>query len=174
MNDPRFPKILYFLLLVAGLLQWVRYYPLLPEKMASHFSFDGMPNGWQPKDGFFLVMLLVVGLTGVIAFFSPRIIAARPDNQLNLPHKSYWLAPARREATFRFIAAQMAWFGCAVLLILLLGTSLAIRANLSPDGRFDNATMLKVMAGFLFLTILWTVHFLRHFYRLPADFSSRP
>jgi uncharacterized membrane protein len=174
MDDPRFPKTVYFIMLVAGFLQWVRYYPLLPERMASHFGFDGMPNGWMPRDAFFLVMLIVVGLTAVITILTPRFIAARPDNQLNLPHKAYWLAPARREATFRFIGAQMAWFGCAVLFIVLFGTSLAIRANLSPDGRLDNGTMIKVMAGFLLLTILWMVRFIGHFFRLPADFSSHP
>jgi len=31
-----------------------------------------------------------------------------------------------------------------------------------------------VLAAFLFVTVLWIVHFLRHFYRLPADASSRP
>jgi len=174
MDDVRFPKIVYFLMLVAGLLQWARFYPLLPERMASHFGYDGAPNGWQPKDGFFLLMLVVaMGSTSIITFLSPRIIASRPDNKINLPHKSYWLAPARREATFRFIAAQMAWFGCAVLFVLLFGTYLAIRANLSPDSHFDNATLLKVLAAFLVLMVLWTVHFLRHFYRLPADSSSR-
>jgi uncharacterized membrane protein len=174
MDDARYPKIVYFLMVVAGLFQWVRFYPLLPERMASHFSYDGTPNGWQPKEGFFLVMLLVVGLTFLFAFLVPRFIAARPDNRINLPHKDYWLAAARREETVRFIATQMAWSGCGILFIILLGTFLAIRANLSPDGRFDNGTMIKVLAAFLFLMVLWTVHFLYHFYRLPADSSFRP
>ncbi len=173
MDDPRFPKTLYVLMLVADLFQWVRYYPLLPERMAAHFNFEGQPNGWQPKDGFFLLMLVVIGVTAVIPFLSPRLIAARPDNQINLPHRSYWLAPARREETFRFIAAQMAWFGCGVLFVLLFGTSLAIRANLSPGCRFDNSMMMKVMGGFLIFTVLWMVRFIRHFVRIPAEFSSR-
>ena len=169
MDDPRYPKTVYFLMLVAGFIQWVRYYPLLPERMASHFGYDGTPNGWQPKDAFFLIMLLAVGLTFSVSFLVPRRIAARPDDKINLPHREYWLAPARREETFRFIAAQMAWFGCAILFLVLFATFLAIRANLSPGGRFDNRTMMEVMAAFLFLLVLWLVHFLRHFYRLPAD-----
>ncbi len=174
MDDPRVPKTVYVLMLVAGLFQWVFYYPRLPEKMASHFGFNGMPNGWMPRDAFFVVMLIVVGLTVLMTFLTPRLIAARPDNQINLPHKSYWLAPAHREETFRFIGAQMAWFGCAVLFIVLFGTSLAIRANFSPDGRFDNGTMFKVMVGFIVLTILWMARFIRHFFRIPTDFTSRP
>ena len=173
MDDARYPKIVYFLMVVAGLFQWVRFYPLLPERMASHFSYDGTPNASQPKDTFFLSMLLVVGLTFLFTFLVPRFIATRPDARINLPHKSYWLAPARREETVRFIAAQMAWSGCAILFVLLFATFLAIRANLSPDGRFDNGTMIEVLAAFLLSMVLWTVHFLRHFYRLPEDSSSR-
>jgi uncharacterized membrane protein len=173
MDDARYPKIVYFLMVVAGLFQWVRFYPLLPERMASHFSYDGTPNAWQPKDAFFLLMLLVVGLTFVGAFLMPRFIAALPDKRINLPHKDYWLAPVRRKETFRFIAAQMAWSGCTLLFVLLFATFLAIRANLSPDGRFDNGAMIKVLAVFISLMVLWTVHFLRHFYRLPTDAGSR-
>ena len=174
MDDPRIPRIIYFLMLAVGLFSWVRSYSLLPERMASHFGFDGAPNGWMPKDSFFLVMSLMLGLTLFISFVVPRIIAALPDNQINLPHKAYWLAPERRTNTFQFVCAQMSWFGCAILFVLLFGTSLAINANLSPDGRFDNNTMLKVMAAFLFLMIFWTVHFLRHFLRIPDDSSTRP
>ncbi len=174
MDDPRFPKTIYALMLVAGLIQWVRYYPLLPERMAAHFNYEGHPNGWQPKDGFFLLMLAVVGVTAVIPFLSPRLIASRPNDQINLPHRSYWLAPVRREATIRFIAAQMAWFGCGVLFVLLFGTSLAIHANLRPDYRFDNSSMIKVLGGFLFLMVIWMVRFIRHFVRVPGDFSSHP
>ena len=175
MGDPRLPKTVFFLMLLAGLLEWVLYYPRLPEKMASHFSFDGLPNGWMHRDAFFLLMLVVaVGSTAIIAFLAPRLIASQPNNRINLPHKDYWMAPARREATFRFIAAQMAWFGCAVLFVLLFGTHLAIQANLSPDFRFDNATMIKVMACFLILTLLWMIRFIRYFVRVPADASSHP
>lgn len=173
MDDARYPKIVYFLMVVAGLFQWVRFYPLLPERMASHFGYDGTPNAWQPKDAFFLLMLVVVGLTFFGAFLTPRFIAALPDKRINLPHKDYWLAPARREETFHFIAAQMAWSGCAILFVLLFATFLAIRANLSPDGRFDSGAMIKVLAVFVFLMVLWTVYFLRHFYRLPADSPAR-
>ncbi|HXR33240.1 MAG TPA: DUF1648 domain-containing protein [Verrucomicrobiae bacterium] len=173
MDDARYPKIIYFLMVVAGLFQWVHFYPRLPERMASHFSYDGMPNGWQPKDGFFLVILLVVGFTLLFAFLVPRFIAARLEKGINLPHKDYWLAPARREETLRFIAAQMAWSGCGILFVILFGTFLAIQANLSRDGRFDNGNMLKVLAVFFLLMALWTVHFLRHFYRLPTDSSAR-
>jgi hypothetical protein len=41
MSDARIPRIAYGLLLGTGVLDWVRRYPLLPARMASHFGPHG-------------------------------------------------------------------------------------------------------------------------------------
>jgi len=46
-GDPRLPRTLYFVLLLAGLLMMAYYYPQMPLRMASHFAADGQANGWQ-------------------------------------------------------------------------------------------------------------------------------
>jgi hypothetical protein len=40
MNDLRIPGIVYGFLLAIGVLDWVRRYPLLPARMASHGQFN--------------------------------------------------------------------------------------------------------------------------------------
>lgn len=174
MNDSRFPVLLYFLMLLFGVLHWFRVYPQLPERMASHFTTNGTPNGWQPKLSFFLLSCGVVGMSAFVAFLVPRLIASRPAEKINLPHKEYWLAPPRREDTMRFFRAQMAWFGCGLLFVLLYGTSQAINANLPSVGYFDTRGMWYVVAGFLFFTLVWVIHFLRHFYKVPPPSQSFP
>ena len=55
----RLPKIVYLLMLLMGLLEWMHVYPQLPVRMASHFDLYGRPNGgWftaernlLPRDG---------------------------------------------------------------------------------------------------------------------------
>lgn len=172
MNDSRFPVLLYFLLLALGLLRWAHVYPQLPERLASHFTADGTPNGWQPKQAFFVLSCVVVGMSALVAFLAPRLIASRPAEKINLPHKDYWLAPERREDTMRFFRAQMVWFGCGLLFVLLYGTSQAINANLPNVGYFDARGMWHVVAGFLFFTLVWIVHFLHHFYNVPPAHPS--
>jgi uncharacterized membrane protein len=174
-NDSRFPNAVYVLLLVLGVQQWVRAYPQLPPIMASHFDAFGTPNGWQPKQAFFLVSSMVVAMTGLTSFLMPRLLNRLSPKIINLPHKAYWLAPERREETWKYFRAQMAWFGCALLFLLLYAVSLAINANLPSIGHFDSRGMWLVLGGFFLFSIIWTVRFLRHFYNAPrSDSFSSP
>src|ERR1700758_1494825 len=47
MNNTRLPALLYLVMLAFGVLHWAQVYPQLPDRMASHFSANGTPNGWQ-------------------------------------------------------------------------------------------------------------------------------
>ena len=166
MSDPRLPRLVYFVLLLLGLLSWARVYSDLPALMASHFDFSGAPNGWMSKQAFLALMFVVSASSAVVAFFAPRQIAAKSPDRLNLPNKSYWLAPERSADTFRYITTQFAWFGCGILFVLLYGANQALNANL-PGGHFDSTSMLNVIIAFVLLTVLWTFLLIRHFSRLP-------
>ena len=174
MSDPRLPKLVYFVMLALGLLQWARSYSQLPALMASHFAANGAPNGFQPKEVFFILMIIVVGRSGDVDGHRAIILSSKPPERLNLPNKSYWLAPEHRLETFRFFRTQMAWFGCAILFVLLYGTSLAINANLNTDRRFDSISMFYVMVVFGVFTLVWVIQFVRHFNKIPPHSQANP
>jgi len=174
MNDPRLPKLVYFLMLALGLLQWARVYAQLPPVMAAHFAANGTANGFQPKEVFFILMLVIVGVSAFVAFVTPVILSSKPPERLNLPNKSYWLAPEQRQETFRFFRAQMAWFGCAILFVLLYGTSLAINANFNADRHFDSISMFYVMICFVLFALVWVISFVRHFNNIPSHTGGNP
>jgi uncharacterized membrane protein len=167
MSDPFLPRIIYFFLLATGILDWVRRYPQLPARMASHFGANGVPNNWQSKEAFFFGMAGALSISFVVSFLLPRLINALPVNLINLPNKEYWLAAERREGTSRYMSAMMGWFGCALLFLLLFATSQAINANLPAVGRFDGQAMKMVLVGFLLFTGIWLILLMRHFYRPP-------
>ncbi|HWN75401.1 MAG TPA: DUF1648 domain-containing protein [Candidatus Udaeobacter sp.] len=169
MGDPRLPRFLYAFLILVCLLMMAYYYPQMPQRMASHFAADGRVNGWQSRDAFFVLMLLVTSTSAIVGFLAPRQIAARSNARINLPHRDYWLAPERRERTMRFISATMAWFACGILLVLVSGTFLALRANLAPDHRFNSEAMLVVLGGFLLGLLGLLVGLVRHFRKVPAS-----
>ena len=169
MGDPRLPRFLYAFLILVCLLMMAYYYPQMPQRMASHFGADGRVNGWQSRDAFFVLMLLVTSTSAIVGFLAPRQIAARSNARINLPHRDYWLAPERRERTMRFISATMAWFACGILLVLVSGTFLALRANLAPDHRFNSEAMLVVLGGFLLGLLGLLVGLVRHFRKVPAS-----
>lgn len=172
MSNSRLPTILYLVILGLGLLHWAQVYPQLPAVMASHFTAHGVANGWAPKQAFFGIMAFCVCLSAFVGFIVPRTIASRPTERLNLPNKSYWLAPEHRDETWRFIRTHMIWFGCALLFVLLMGTSQAIDANLPTVGGFNSQAMLGVMVGFGLFCVLWIAIFLWHFYNVPPSVKS--
>ena len=173
MDNSRLPQWLYGLLLIGGVIGAAHYYPLLPERVASHFASDGTPNGWQPKEVFLLLMGMVAGVTAIIGFMAPELVAKRPASQINLPNKEYWLAPERRATTMDFVAAQMRWFACAVLFVILFGGYEAIQANLREAVRFDSQAMLVVLLGFLAFVLVWVFRFVRHFSSVREGDSDR-
>jgi hypothetical protein len=101
----------------------------------------------------------------------PLLVASVPDALINLPNKSYWLAPERREETMRFFRAHVSWFGCGLLFLLLYALSQAINANLPGAHHFDDSGMRYALGGFLFFAFAWLFIFVRHFYNVPPDHS---
>jgi uncharacterized membrane protein len=160
--------LLYAFLILVCLLMMAYYYPRMPQRMASHFAADGRANGWQSRDAFFVLMLLVTSTSAVVGFLAPWQIASRSNARINLPHRDYWLAPERREQTMRFVSATMAWFACGILFVLISGTFLALQANLAPDHHFNSPAMLAVLGVFLVSLFGWLFGFVRHFRNIPS------
>lgn len=158
--------MLYAFLVLVCLLMMAHYYPLMPPRMAAHFAADGYPNGWQPRESFFLLTIILCASSGVVAFFAPWQIASKRNTRINLPNREYWLAPERREATMRYIASTMSWFGCGLLLVLISGTFLALRANLAPDHRFHSEAMILVIVAFVLFLLLLVLALVHHFQRV--------
>jgi uncharacterized membrane protein len=167
-DDPRLPRFLYAFLFLACLAMMAFYYPQMPPRMASHFAADGRVNGWQSREAFFALMLLVTSTSALVGFVAPRQIAAKANARINLPNREYWLATERREETMLFISATMAWFACGMLFVLIAGTYFALRANLAPDHRFHSEAMLVVLCGFLLCLLGLLFRLVRHFRNIPS------
>lgn len=152
-------------LLALALVQVVVFYPRCPEVMASHFDAGGQADGWMSKQAFFALDLGVIALTAVIFL---GLSAIRWPNQLvSLPHKDHWLAPERREETWRFFHRRMLVFGCATLAFLLVVMQWVIEANLDGSRTIPSQPMWWLVGGYLLFSAVWTVLLIRHFYRLP-------
>ncbi len=163
--DCRLPRLLYAFLFFICLVMMAYYYPRMPERMASHFGIDGRPNGWQRREAFFLLTLVVCSLSAIVGFFAPWRIASQPNARINLPNRDFWLAPERRAHTMNYISAFMAWFACAVLLVLISGTFLALEANLAPDRHLNSLALSAVLVAFLLFLLVGLIRFFRHFQR---------
>lgn len=76
----------------AGLLSRVTY-PLLPEKVATHFDFYGRPNGWMSPIGASLFgPLMILGLYGLLTFLGWLALTERGELRLDEANwYFYWI-----------------------------------------------------------------------------------
>jgi uncharacterized membrane protein len=169
MRDAGLPRLLFVVLAVGAAVYFASYYPQLPDVVASHFNGRGVANGWQTKPAFFGVLVGVSVLAAVIGFGIPRIITALPPQLINLPNKAYWLAPDHLAATMEFLKNFFAWFGCVVLVVIIVTFDHAIQSNLHPDHRPDVSRMWYLLAGFLAFVVVWIARMFMRFGRVPAN-----
>jgi Protein of unknown function (DUF1648) len=91
--DSRLPKLIFVLLVLYAAVHFASVYSQLPGVVASHFAARGVPNGWQAKQAFFQVLIIVAVVVVVIGFAIPKLISVLPVQLIHLPNKNYWLAP---------------------------------------------------------------------------------
>lgn len=162
-DSPRLPRGIFAVIVLAAVAQCFFSFSQLPERMASHFGPSGLPNGWMTKQSFFIVYALVIAVTSVLEFLPARSIARSSPSNLHLPNKEYWLAPERRAQTFAYFTKFFAWYGCAVLLVLVIAMGLAINANLNPPPRLPARPIVAVIGAFVLFSILSIAHLMRRF-----------
>ena len=163
MTGLKLPRIIFGVIATAALAECALAYAQLPGRMASHFRASGAANGWMPKPAFFAVYAAMICVSALVGFFAPRSIEGKSSDRINLPNKEYWLAPERRDATFAFFRKSFAWYGCGLLLMLVLAMGLAIQANFSAPPRMPAGPILSVIVGFVLFNVAWVIGLLRHF-----------
>jgi uncharacterized membrane protein len=163
MSGTQIPRILFFAIVLAAIAQCVHDFPLLPDRMASHFGASGMPNGWMTKSQFFVTFAVTLLPALLVEFWVSRRIANKPDAKLNLPNKEYWLSPERRAETFGYFESFFAWYGCAFLFVVVFAMGLAMRANFDTPPVLPTGPIVSVIGGFVLFNVAAIVAMLRRF-----------
>jgi hypothetical protein len=146
------------ILIVLALIylsQIAYFYPQMPAQIASHFNFRGEADGWMLKENFlvFQVILLVfiLGTSSLISTFFNKL----PDFLINIPNKSYWLAPERRGESLSKLAAETDNLRIALLQLFIGINYFVFQANLS-SGNLSNGVWL-ILGVFLSYSVYWTI-----------------
>jgi hypothetical protein len=99
-----------------------------------------------------LAILLPLAIAGFIALVpraAPRLI--------NLPHRAYWLAEARREQTL----ATLLSFGCAQGAVLTVFAAalhcVILQANTTAPPQLPGVLFVVVLVGLLAAMVAWTI-----------------
>ncbi|HEX5854318.1 MAG TPA: DUF1648 domain-containing protein [Thermoanaerobaculia bacterium] len=154
-------------LVLLSLVEAARQWSSAPDRVPSHFDAAGRPNAWSSRDEFFT---LQVGVTlGVAALLigMPWLLKFTPTSLINLPNKSYWLAPERREETMDRLASYFDVFASATVLLLLAVFELTSLA--SRGGGLSTNFFLPVLVSYLVFSAGWTVALIRAFANAPNE-----
>ncbi|HXY53642.1 MAG TPA: DUF1648 domain-containing protein [Nitrospirota bacterium] len=158
-------RIIFTIALLLCIGQAFYYYPLLPNRVASHFGASGLPNAWSDKETFLKIYLFIVAFIGVLFSITGVVVRKLPDSMINLPNKDYWLSLGHRQETTDFLARQFHWFGSATLLLLLDIFHQSFTVNLGKAEALSHpVTSIAIYVGF---SLLWSVILIVKFMRLP-------
>ena len=157
----RLSRMILFFLLGVFVAQCVYYYPNLPAQMASHFNGAGEPNGWMPKNGYFLFLIGVLLFIFIQLTFLPASIGKLPNSLINLPNKEYWLSEERRSETINVFRHFFEWFNAALIALFIGINQLVIRANLNREILSSQSWL--ILGAFLIFVVVWLVKFYKRF-----------
>jgi serine/threonine-protein kinase len=163
MSSKSIANVLFFAIILAGIAECIHDFSPLPERMASHFSASGMPNGWMTKSQFLLIYVVMLLPAFAVEFWVSHSIASKSDARLRFPNKEYWLAPERRVETFGYFDGFFAWYGCALLFVEVFAMSLAMRANSETPPQLPTGPIVAVIAGFVLYNVAAVIAMFRRF-----------
>ena len=156
------PVHVWFIFVLLHAAQTIYYYPRLPSVVAQHFGSDGRPNGWAPREAFFVISWVILLAISALLMLTPRLLKRVPVAMINLPNKAYWLAPERKQESLAFLQRGSEWIGVLTAGFLVVVMNRAIRANLAPNHRLDNGIFVPLLVSFVVLMVLGSLRvFLR-------------
>ncbi len=158
---------LFFLILVAAAaFVWLTG-DALPATVASHFGPGGAATGFMPKQAYLVFMLaFVVGVPLLLAL-SARLVHVLPPRLINLPHRQYWLAPPRRQATLDTLSAMSVQFALVLAVFLCFVHWLVVRANAVRPPSLEETPFIAGLAVFGIVTVARVLILVRRFNRVP-------
>jgi len=135
----------------------------LPDPVATHFGGDNRANGWMSRDGYLLFMLaFLVGISAFVSFMVGTLPRKFPQ-WTNVPNRDYWLAPARREESLRYLSAHGKRLGCLIVMMMLGMHYVILKANHIRPPTLPVSVFSAVLFGFALALIWWIVRLYRRF-----------
>ncbi len=154
----------FLILLALGIVQFVVYYPRLPETMAVHFNREGLANGWSSREIFFSIQIGLLVMLTVIAAFAP-LWSLRPGMKFRLPNREYWLAKERRGETMAWVENSYRKLFLLSMILMLLVSEQVLRVNLSQPVRLDSTLFLVALGSYFLIVGVWLIRLFRKFRR---------
>ena len=163
MKIPKLPVIAWAACVAACVGSVLYLSPGLPERVATHFGFSGMANGWMPRR--FYTAFVILFCAGVSSLIIAICYAIRffPSSTLNVPSPDYWRSPEHYREACDKILGHAFWFGALSALWIAFLNSFVVKANHHSPPVLDSRAMAVLTFAFLAGTLIWGLSLARHF-----------
>lgn len=125
----------------------------LPGVVAIHYALDGVADGFSSRGeslAFWLGIAVAVPL--VTALLPMGMMALVGATGLKIPHREYWLAPERKDATLEYFKALYCWLACALALFVGYMHWLDVRAQQVQPPELSTGGLI---VGLAILVLVW-------------------
>ncbi|MBN1998303.1 hypothetical protein JW935_12165 [candidate division KSB1 bacterium] len=156
------------LLLLAVVLQWLNYYPQLPNVMVSQFDGHGNPTSQMTKGAFSVLYWVTMLIMLLIFIVLPPAMKRLPTSMWSLPNRDYWLAPERRDTTIAVIREYMFWCGFGMILFFMFLFQFTVSFHASGRERMSMTGFWILITAFAVFITVWTVAFVMQFRKQSA------
>ena len=121
----------------------------VPERVATHFNIEGVPDGWMSRKGFFWFgVIFPVAICAFMFFMSTMVAGALP---LKVPNADYWNAPAHLPEASRRIQNWLVEIATLTTLFLMGTWWLVAKAQRTRPIRLPQREFWSFLVGFLVL-----------------------
>jgi len=166
-NLPRNPMRLNLALVLLSLLCMYLCAGLLPARVAVHFSFSGIPDGWSSRTEFLVLFAALILFLPALMLGIAWAIKVLPTSMINMPNSDYWLLPERKEEAFRRIQSVLHAIAATTTSLLLFMFIATVHANRQEEVRLASWSWLG-MAVYCVAMALIVARMYRVF-RLPPQ-----
>lgn len=135
----------------------------LPDVVASHFAASGKANAFMSRGTYLGFMVALVVALPLVVALSGRLASVLPARLVNLPNKTYWLAPERRDATLQALFERTGWLALLLLAFLCFVHWLVVQANVSVTKELPQVPFFVGLTLLLGGTLGWAVALHRRF-----------
>lgn len=137
----------------------------LPARVACHFGPDGRANGFMDRIAYLVVIIAALIVLPTVSAVAIGQSARNTPSRLRLPNAEYWLDPARRDESARFIGVHFGWFAAAVALLAVGVHLLVIEANHLKAPALAAGPFMGLLLAFTAVMVVWIHAFQRRFHR---------
>jgi uncharacterized membrane protein len=135
-------------------------YGSMPDRMASHFNFEGKADRYSSRDSFYRVWFIQIAIVNTMVLIVGWLMQKLPASLINLPNKDYWLATPerRRECSYKTMGLVALIVACVNLFLVGLFQSVVdVNKGHTPSFPFWLPLLLLPLSGIVALVYILRV-----------------